>query len=412
MMSLFSVLGAEVSAGGAALLPHGYCFMRKPDLIWLHVISDAVIALAYFMIPLVLVYFIRRMGTRISFNWAIALFAAFIVLCGTGHILDIVVIWEPIYYLQGWVRALTAVVSLATALAIIPLVPKLLQMKTPEELEAANARLRDEVRARETAEEDLRRSLADLNRAVHELEQFAYITSHDLQAPLRNIAGFSQLLSRRYTQKLDGDALEFLQFIEQGVRQMQALIQDLLQLSRVGRTEARPERRPLDESLRTALSTLKPEITARDAQVEFGPLPDVPAVQSLMVQLFQNLVGNAIKFQKPGSRPHVRITAEREDKSVHLRIQDNGIGVAKDQLENIFAVFRRLHSADEYEGTGIGLAICRKIVQHHRGEIWAESEGAGLTVHVRLPLEAGAVRVVNPALAPIPSGERAQGATP
>jgi signal transduction histidine kinase len=369
--------------------------MRKPDLIWLHVISDAVIALAYFMIPFVLVYFIRRMGTRISFNWAIALFAAFIVLCGTGHVLDIVVIWKPIYYLQGWVRALTALVSLATAMAIIPLVPKLLQMKTPEELEGANARLREEVKARETAEDDLRRSLADLNRAVHELEQFAYITSHDLQAPLRNIAGFSQLLSRRYTQKLDGDALEFLQFIEQGVRQMQSLIQDLLQLSRVGRTEARPERRPLDESLRNALNTLKADITAREATIDFGPLPDVPAVQSLIVQLFQNLIGNAIKFQKPGNKPVVRISAEREEKFVHLRVQDNGIGVAEDQLENIFAVFRRLHSADEYEGTGIGLAICRKIVQHHRGEIWADSEGGGLTVHVRLPLEPVAARVVD-----------------
>ena len=394
-MSLFSVLGAEASAASDALLPHGYCFMRKPDLIWLHVISDAAIALAYFMIPVVLVYFIRRMGTRISFNWAIALFASFIVLCGTGHILDIVVVWEPIYYLQGWVRALTAVVSLATAMAIIPLVPKLLQMKTPDELESANARLREEVHAREAAEDDLRRSLADLNRAVHELEQFAYITSHDLQAPLRNIAGFSQLLSRRYTQKLDGDALEFLQFIEQGVRQMQALIQDLLQLSRVGRTEARPERRPLDEALRNALNTLKAEIADREAKVDFGPLPDVPAVQSLMVQLFQNLVGNAIKFQKPGSKPEVHISAEREERFVHLRVQDNGIGVAKDQLENIFAVFRRLHSADEYEGTGIGLAICRKIVQHHRGEIWAESDGNGLTVHVRLPLEPVAARVID-----------------
>ena len=391
----FLAQAVEVIPTGGSLLPHGFCFMRKPDLIWLHVISDGVIAVAYFMIPLLLVYFIRRMRARISFNWAIALFASFIVLCGTGHILDIVVVWKPIYYLQGWVRALTAVVSLATALAIIPLVPKLLSMKTPDELEAANAKLRDEVIAREAAEEELRRSLADLSRAVHELEQFAYITSHDLQAPLRNIAGFSQLLSRRYTQKLDGDALEFLQFIEQGVRQMQALIKDLLLLSRVGRTEARPERRPLDEALRNALNTLKPDITAREASVVFGPMPDVPAVQSLLVQLFQNLVGNAIKFHKPGEKPVVHVAVEREEKFAHLTVKDNGIGIAADQLENIFAVFRRLHSADEYEGTGIGLAICRKIVQHHRGEIWAESDGTGTTMHVRLPLEEAApARVV------------------
>jgi len=402
----FLLQAVDLLPTGGSLLPHGYCFMRKPDLIWLHVISDGVIAFAYFMIPLVLIYFIRRMRARISFNWAIALFAAFIVLCGTGHILDIVVIWKPIYYLQGWVRALTAVVSLATALAIVPLVPKLLSMKTPDELEEANARLRAEVVAREAAEEDLRRSLADLSRAVHELEQFAYITSHDLQAPLRNIAGFSQLLSRRYTQKLDGDALEFLQFIEQGVRQMQALIKDLLLLSRVGRTEARAERRPLDEALRTALNTLKPDIVARNANVLFDPMPDVPAVQSLLVQLFQNLVGNAIKFHKPGAEPEVRVGCQREERFVHLTVKDNGIGIAADQLENIFAVFRRLHSADEYEGTGIGLAICRKIVQHHHGEIWAESDGSGTTIHVRLPLEEPApVRVadgVAPLARPLP----------
>jgi two-component system, chemotaxis family, sensor kinase Cph1 len=394
----------EMFATGEGFLPHGICFLRKPDLIWLHVISDAIIALAYFMIPVVLVYFMRRIRTRISFDWAIALFAAFIVLCGTGHILDIVTVWHPIYYLQGWVRALTALVSIATAIAIVPLVPKLLSMKTPEELEEANRRLRAEVKAREAAQEELSRSLTDLNRAVHELEQFAYITSHDLQAPLRNIAGFSQLLTRRYQQKLDGDALEFLQFIEQGVRQMQALIQDLLQLSRVGRASVRPERRPLDEPLRSALNTLKSDITARDAKIEFGPLPDAPVVQSLMAQLFQNLIGNAMKFQKPGNRPEIRISGEREEKMVHLRIADNGIGIAQDQLENIFAVFRRLHSADEYEGTGIGLAICRKIVQHHRGEIWAESSDAGTTMHVRLPLELPPVRGAETAAsaAPVP----------
>lgn len=369
------------------LLPHGVCFLRKPELIWLHVISDATVALSYFTIPLILIYFMGRIRTRISFGWAIGLFAAFIVLCGTGHLLNIVTVWTPIYFLQGWEKALTAVVSLATALAIVPLVPRLLAMKTPEELEEANRKLRAEVDARQRAEAELQRSLADLNRAVQELEQFAYITSHDLQAPLRNIAGFSQLLSRRYTEKLEGDGLEFLQFIEQGVRQMQALIQDLLLLSRVGRTEGKAERRPLDESLRNALKVLKPDIVAKDAQVEFGPLPAAPATQSLMTQLFQNLIGNALKFQPPGNRALIRVTAEDEGRYLHLRVQDNGIGIPADQLDNVFAVFRRLHNADDYEGTGIGLAICRKIVQHHRGEIWAESDGNGTCMHVRLPME-------------------------
>ncbi|HKY92506.1 MAG TPA: ATP-binding protein [Nevskiaceae bacterium] len=383
MTAIYQLLQAQ-----EGLLPHGFCYLRKPDLIWLHVISDGVIAAAYFMIPLVLVYFLGRIRTRISFDWAIGLFAAFIVLCGTGHILDIVTVWVPAYYLQGGVRALTAAVSIATALMIIPLVPKLLSMKTPQELEEANQKLLAEVQAREAAEEELRKSLADLSSAVRELEQFAYITSHDLQAPLRNIAGFSQLLTRRYQTKLDGDALEFLNFIDQGVRQMQMLIRDLLQLSRVGRTEGKPESRPLDESIRSALAAVQPEIEKTGAKVEIvGPMPEVPAVQTLMVQLFQNLIGNAVKFQKPGATPAVKISAEKEGRNWHIRVSDNGIGIPGDQLENVFAVFRRLHSAEEYEGTGIGLAICRKIVQHHRGEIWAESDGTGSTFHVRLPVE-------------------------
>jgi two-component system, chemotaxis family, sensor kinase Cph1 len=371
----------------SSLMPHGYCYLQKSDLIWLHVISDGVIAAAYFMIPVVLLYFLRRIRTRISFGWAIGLFAAFIVLCGSGHILDIVTVWNPIYYLQGGVRALTAAVSIATALMIIPLVPKLLSLKTPEELEEANQKLHAEVKAREAAEEELKKSLADLSRAVRELEQFAYITSHDLQAPLRNIAGFSQLLTRRYQTKLDGDALEFLNFIDAGVRQMQLLIRDLLTLSRVGRTEGKPEARPLDESIRTAMAAVQSDIEKSGAKIEVGPMPEVPAVQTLMVQLFQNLIGNAVKFHKPGATPLVKISAEKEGPDWHIRVTDNGIGIAADQLENVFAVFRRLHSAEEFEGTGIGLAICRKIVQHHRGEIWAESAGQGATFHVRLPVE-------------------------
>lgn len=384
MMPIAQLLQAQ-----EGLLPHGFCYLRKPDLIWLHVISDGVIAAAYFMIPLVLVYFLKQIRSRISFDWAIGLFAAFIVLCGSGHVLDIVTVWVPVYYLQGGVRALTALVSIATALAIVPLVPKLLSMRTPEELEEANSKLTAEVRAREAAEEELKKSLADLSRAVRELEQFAYITSHDLQAPLRNIAGFSQLLTRRYQTKLDGDALEFLQFIDQGVRQMQMLIRDLLTLSRVGRTEGKPEVRSLAEPLRQAIAAIQPDIDKSGAKIEIAPMPEVPAVQTLMMQLFQNLVGNAVKFQKAGSTPVVKISAEREGRNWHVKIADNGIGIASDQLENVFAVFRRLHSAEEYEGTGIGLAICRKIVQHHRGEIWADSPGAGggTTFHVRLPAE-------------------------
>lgn len=374
----------------ADFLPHGYCYLNRADLIWLHVISDLGIALAYFMIPMSMLYFLRRSSARLSFTWAVALFAAFIVLCGTGHLLDILVIWKPYYWLQGWEHALTAVVSLATAIAILPLIPRLLTMRSSEELEAANQRLREEIKLREGAENDLKRSLVELRRAVQELEQFAYITSHDLQAPLRNVSGFSQLLVRRYKDRLDGDALEFLDFIDKGVRQMQTLINDLLALSRVGRGEATFTLAPLQESIGRAVTALDPVIRSRQATISVDEgLPTIKADHGLLAQLFQNLLDNATKFHQKGLLPVVRVSAWPEGSHWHLLVKDNGIGVPKDQLETIFAVFRRLHTAEAYEGTGIGLAICRKIVRHHGGDIWAESAGPGegTEFHVRLPRE-------------------------
>lgn len=373
-----------------AFLPHSVCYLRQPELIALHVISDLIIALAYFMIPISLLYLVRRSRAKISFNWAIVLFAAFIILCGTGHLLDILVIWKPMYWLQGWERALTALVSLATAIAILPLVPKLLSMRSPEELEAANQRLREEIKLREGAENDLHRSLGELKRAVQELEQFAYITSHDLQAPLRNVSGFSQLLLRRYKDKLEGDGVEFLDFIEKGVRQMQTLINDLLALSRVGRGDATFKVGPLQAPIDRALASLEPVIRSREAVVKVDEgLPSIKADHGLLAQLFQNLIDNATKFHKRGVVPEVHVSVWPEGSQWHLLVKDNGIGVPKDQLETIFAVFRRLHSVDDYEGTGIGLAICRKIVRHHGGEIWADSPGVGegTEFHVRLPRE-------------------------
>ena len=375
---------AGLSSG---LLPHGVCFQLRPDLIWLHVASDTVTAIAYLMIPAALLWFIMRRPAPLSFGWAIALFAAFIVLCGISHILDIVTIWQPIYYLQGIEKGLTAAVSLATAIAIIPLVPRLLAMRSPEELAEANQRLLEEISSRELAEEELRRSLTDLNRAVKELEQFAYITSHDLQAPLRTISGFSQLLSLRHRDQLRGDAVEFLDYIDKGARQMQLLIKDLLSLSRVGRADAASiTRRPLADTITEALKSLKAEIDRSGADIAFGTLPEIEANHGLLVQLLQNLIGNAIKFQKPDTRPSIRISIERDGDHWLLTVADNGIGIPADQLDNVFAIFRRLHGAETYEGTGIGLAICRKIAAYHGGDITATSDDSGTQFHLRLPV--------------------------
>jgi len=381
----------------SSLMPHSFCFVGRKDLIMLHVLSDLTIAMAYFMIPVTLLYFLRRYPNRISFNWAIALFAAFITLCGLTHVFGMITIWSPVYYLEGWIKALTAVVSLATALSIIPLLPKLLSMRSAEDLQESNDNLHEEILLRESAEKNLRKSLADQKRAAAELEQFAYITSHDLQAPLRNISGFSRLLSQRYKAKLDGDALEFLEFIEQGTRQMQTLINDLLALSRVGRSDSPFEKKPLADTLEKVRKGLENEFEKTGARLIYENLPEITADHGLLHQLFQNLIGNALKFQPPGGKPVVEVYCDRRKDDWHISVIDNGIGIPADQLENVFAVFRRLHGPEEYEGTGIGLAICRKIVAYHGGQIWAENRPKGAEFHIQIPVQPATVKVARAA---------------
>lgn len=383
------------------LLPHGICFAGRPDLVWLHVASDALVAVAYFVIPLTLLYFLRRHRTVLSFNWAIALFAAFIVLCGTGHVLSLITVWQPIYYVQGWVKALMAVVSVATAVSIIPLVPKLLAMRSPEELEeanaklaeanrqlaAANAQLQREIEAREAAEAEVHVSLAEARRSAAELEQFAYIASHDLQAPLRNISGFAKLLEKRYGSVLQDDAREFLDFIHKGIQQMQSLIADLLQLSRIGRgKDSTVEELPLASTVDRVLTALATDIQTCSARITVGALPTLATEHRLLGQLLQNLVANSLKFQPAGALPEISLTAVEQPQHWQLCLADNGIGIPPDQLEKIFEIFRRLHSQDEYEGSGIGLAICRKIAVHLGGSLTAESAGEGQGTRFMLTL--------------------------
>jgi signal transduction histidine kinase len=372
----------------AGFLPHAYCLQLRPDLIWLHVCSDAITAIAYFMIPVTLVIFLRRLKVPLSFNWAVSLFAAFILLCGTTHVFEIITLWEPMYYLQGLLKLATAGVSLVTGAAIIPLVPRILSMRSADELEQINQRLQEQIAARELVEVELRQSMSELNHAMHELEQFTYIASHDLQAPLRAMSGFSKLLMTRYRSRLEGDAVEFLDYIDGGARHMQALITDLLELSRVGRAQdTRFQPVAIGKTLDQALASLAEPLDKSGAEILRGSLPAIQADHALLKQLLHNLIGNAIKFQRPGIAPRIRITVQHEGDQWHLIVADNGIGIAAAELDSVFDVFRRLHTSDEYAGTGIGLAICRKIAAYHGGSIWATSDNSGSQFHVRLPID-------------------------
>ena len=230
-----------------------------------------------------------------------------------------------------------------------------------------------------------RRVIEDLARSNRELEQFAYVASHDLQEPLRMVAAYTQLLAERYQGKLDENADKYIHYVVDGATRMQCLVQDLLTFSRVGRRGA--ERRLVDCNavLATALQNLHASIEESGAQIESTDLPSITIEPAELLQLFQNLIGNAVKFH--ASRPPViLVSAERAGRDWIFSVADNGLGIAPEYADTIFVIFKRLHTRSEYPGNGIGLSICKKIVEQRGGRIWVESvPGKGATFRFSLP---------------------------
>jgi signal transduction histidine kinase len=227
----------------------------------------------------------------------------------------------------------------------------------------------DVMRARIVEERD------DLARSNQELEQFAYVASHDLQEPLRKVASFSQLLQQRYAGQLDERADSYIEFAVDGARRMQDLINDLLAFSRVGRIETPPADVDCAELVERVRADLATAIEENGATIEADALPTVLGDDGLLRLVFQNLIGNAIKF-RGDAPPVVRLSAERDDGFWRFRCEDNGIGIDGEYADRIFVIFQRLHSRSSYEGTGIGLAMCRKIVEYHGGRMWLDTETA------------------------------------
>jgi PAS domain S-box-containing protein len=242
-----------------------------------------------------------------------------------------------------------------------------------------------DITARKNAEDQLRRTLADLERSNKELEQFAYVASHDLQEPLRMVASYTQLLAQRYQGKLDDRARKYINYAVDGAVRMQLLINDLLTYSRIG-TKGKPlELTDAHTVLGEAINNLKMNIDEARATIINDELPEVRVDASQLVQLFQNLIINAVKFRGE-KRPHVHISARDEGREWLFSVRDNGIGIDQRYADKLFVIFQRLHTKEEYPGSGIGLAICKKIVGRHGGRIWFESVlGKGTTFYFTIP---------------------------
>ncbi|MES2883329.1 MAG: CHASE domain-containing protein [Pseudomonadota bacterium] len=241
-------------------------------------------------------------------------------------------------------------------------------------LARSNSLLAQEVERSQALEKEACHRAEQLSASNRELEQFAYVASHDLQAPLRNIASFARILEKRYRDKLSEEANEFLGFIRESVGELQQLIDDLLSLSKVNPQTAQMLPIPLGEPLRRATQQLRTVLDESDAVMTVEALPPVRGDSRLLTQLFQNLIANAVKFQPAGRQPQVHIRAVRQPGGDwRCEVSDNGIGIAPHNHGKLFQIFRRLNPADQYPGTGIGLALCHKIVGLHGGRIWVES---------------------------------------
>lgn len=385
-------------------MPHGMCFFWRPDVLWLNVISDGLIAAAYFTIPVLLIELVRR-RKNLTFHWIFWMFAAFILLCGTTHLLSVVTVWDPVYRFDGFIKLLTGLASICTAIALLKLLPRIMAIPLPEELAAVNRALAQQVAINRKTEQDLR-SLNDeleqrvaertaaLERSNQDLSQFAYIASHDLQEPLRMISNYTELLERRYGTQLNNEAQSFMKFAVEGARRMEDLVTDLLTYAQIDR-----EAKPLQElnsrkAVENAIQALKLTVEKEQAEITVDPLPVVLGDEAQVSQVFQNLISNSLKYRST-ERPRIHIWAVPGSSSKEWRffVKDNGAGFDMQFRPRLFHMFQRLESRQP--GTGIGLALCKKIIQHHGGRIDIESRvGLGTTVFFTLPATKGVGRFI------------------
>ncbi|PSQ23029.1 histidine kinase, partial [Halobacteriales archaeon QS_9_67_17] len=234
-------------------------------------------------------------------------------------------------------------------------------------------------------QQDLEETVSKLQQSNDRLKQFAYAASHDLQEPLRMVSSYLQLLEDRYGGELDEQARKYIDFAVDGADRMRAMVNDLLSFSRVEQADERFESVDCDDVLRQVIADLQVQIEENDAEIDVGSLPTVRADSEQLEQLFDNLLANAIKYND-SAPPRVEIDAEERPDCWEFTFADNGIGIDPNKTDQIFEVFKRLHTDEEYSGTGIGLSLCQEIVEHHGGEIWVQSErGDGSTFHVTLP---------------------------
>jgi len=342
----------------AGLTPHGFCLLWQPAMIWLHAVSDVITGFAYFTIPLALAFFVNRRRDLV-FKPVFLLFAAFIVLCGTGHWLDLVTLWVPAYGLEGVVKAATAFVSILTAIALWMLLPHALLLPSPMQLRE----VKEALSQRE-------QQALELSRLNTDLEQFAYIASHDLKAPLHAIAQLAGWIGEDIQPIATPETLENVHLMQQRASRLQMLIAALLNYSRAGHAKAPVEAVNPSDLVATIVASIAPP---PGFGVRFqGESPIIRTQRSPLEHVLQNLISNAIHHH---DRPEgeVIVSVRSVNGVAEFRVEDDGPGIAPEFHKRIFMIFQTLQSRDEREASGVGLSIVQKTVERAGGAVWVDS---------------------------------------
>lgn len=362
----------------SGFMPHGFCYLWNPRLVWLHVVSDALISVSYLSIPITLIYLVRK-RRDVPFHWMFTCFGTFIIACGATHFMEVWNVWNADYWIAGGVKAITAVASVSTAILLIKLVPSAMALPSPADLSRINGMLAQQ-------KFELGRSNMQLEAANRELEAFCYSVSHDLRAPLRGIDGFSQALLEDYSQRLDETGKQHLERVRAAAQRMSALIDDLLELSRITRAEIHRERVDLSEMARAVAQELSQLDSAREVEWVIAPNLEAEGDPRLLRAVLENLLGNGWKFTSRRPRACIEFGCTQANGQSAFFVRDNGAGFDPAYAERLFGAFQRLHAATEFPGTGVGLASVQRIIHRHGGRLWAEGAvNQGATFFFTLP---------------------------
>jgi len=438
----------------AALTAQGNCLLWQPGVLSLHAISDALIAIAYIAVAVALAYFARR-RPDVALRPLFGLLALAIGACAIVHALGVLVLWIPAYWSQGMVKAVTALVSALAAFAIWRAMPRALALPNLQQLEQANAAFRVDAERRDGADAALREAhakleqsldvrtvelaeanarlereiaehrrtdqalrynetllrrlhdgleehiaerTAELTKTISELEAFSYSISHDLRAPLRAINGYAAILAAEHGAALDQHGRTILARIETNATRMAKLIDGLLDFARLARAEVVKADVNMTELAGAAAAEVRGAFDGGQVELTMAALPPTRGDAQMLRQVWVNLIANALKFSAPKPKPKVSVGGERRGDEVVYWVRDNGVGFDMAYAEKLFGVFQRLHSAGEFPGVGVGLAIVRRIVLRHGGRVWAESvPGEGSTFYFTVnPAAAGTLSAVSP----------------